>query len=160
MTRLLLDASVWLAALDPDDRYHAAARALVSASEDAGTAAEEHEDEQTCAAADPVTLAALDLTLYEVANVAVVSWRSQADAERLAELIRLACPATLDRVDEERLREAARIASEHDLTVYDAAYVAAARRHDWTLVSCDLKDLVRPGFAIAPDAAPPPKKDR
>ncbi len=152
MSHLLLDASVWLAALDPDDRYHAAAKALVeSTEEEADTGAGEDPGEETVAGASPVTLAALDLTLYEVANVAVVSWRSWADAERLAELIRLACPATLDRVDDERVREAARIAAEHNLTVYDAAHVAASRKHNWTLVSCDLKDLVGPGFAITPD---------
>jgi predicted nucleic acid-binding protein len=163
LSELLLDASVWLAALDPDDRYYAAAKALVvSAGDDGGVAATGHDiieadDAEGDVAEDhPVTLAALDLTLYEVANVAVVRWSSKADAERLVELIRLACPATIDRVDEERMREATKIAAEHGLTVYDAAYVAAARRHDWTLVSCDLKDLVRPGLAIAPDAALPP----
>jgi predicted nucleic acid-binding protein len=155
LSHLLLDASVWLAALDPDDRYHAAAKALVESTEyDAD--AEDDADGEPTADTDPVTLAALDLTLYEVANVAVVSWRSQTDAERLAELIRLACPTTLDRVDEERVREATQIAADHGLTVYDAAYIAAARKHDWTLISCDLKDLVRPGFAVAPDAALPP----
>ncbi len=153
MSHLLLDASVWLAALDPDDRYHAAAKALVeSTGDDADVDPGDDAVEEDTADDGPVTLAALDLTLYEVANVAVVSWRSQADAERLAELIRLACPATLDRVDDERVRAATQIAAEHDLTVYDAAYVAAARKHDWTLVSCDLKDLVRPGLAVAPDA--------
>ena len=160
MNDLLLDASVWLAALDPDDRYYAAARTLVEvtgddADEDTGDDAREDD----LAEDGPVCLAALDLTLYEVANVAVVSWRSQADAERLVELIRLTCAETLDRVDEQRMHEAATIATEHDLTVYDAAYVAAARKYDWTLVSCDLKDLVRPGFAVTPDAAlPAPKK--
>jgi predicted nucleic acid-binding protein len=155
LSRLLLDASVWLAALDPDDHYHAAAKALV---ESAGADTDQEDDagKEATADADPVTLAALDLTLYEVANVAVVSWRSQTDAERLAELIRLACPATLERVDGERVREATQIAADHDLTVYDAAYVAAARKQDWTLVSCDLKDLVRPGLAVAPDAILPP----
>lgn len=157
MSHLLLDASVWLAALDPEDRHHAAAKALVESTEDdADTGPQDDTGEETAADVEPVTLAALDLTLYEVANVAVVSWRSQADAERLTELIRLACPATLDRVDEGRVREASQIAADHGLTVYDAAYVAAARKHDWTLVSCDLKDLVRPGFAVAPDAALPP----
>jgi hypothetical protein len=29
--------------------------------------------------------------------------------------------------------------------------VAAARKHAWTLVSADVKDLVRPGLALAPD---------
>jgi predicted nucleic acid-binding protein len=43
------------------------------------------------------------------------------------------------------------LAAEHRLTAYDAAYVAAARKHDWTLVSADLEDLVKPGFATAPD---------
>jgi predicted nucleic acid-binding protein len=168
LSELLLDASVWLAALDPDDRHYVAAKALVEstaddggaeaggATIDDGGAGDDSGDD--VAKVDPITLTALDLTLYEVANVAVVSWSSQADAERLLELIRLACPATIDRVDEERMREAAKIATEHDLTVYDAAYVAAARRHDWTLVSCDLKDLVRPGLAIAPDAALPPHR--
>jgi hypothetical protein len=31
--------------------------------------------------------------------------------------------------------------------------VAVARRHDWTLVSTDLGDLVSQGLAITPDAA-------
>ena len=162
MSELLLDASVWLAALDPDDRYYAAAKALVVSTGDDGVAAtgddiiEAGDAEGDVAEDNPVTLAALDLTLYEVANVAVVRWSSKADAERLVELIRLACPATIDRVDEERMREATKTATEHSLTVYDAAYVSAARRHDWTLVSCDLKDLVRPGLAITPDVALPP----
>jgi predicted nucleic acid-binding protein len=165
LSELLLDASVWLAALDPDDRYYAAAKALVESTGDDGGAkpggdaiddgGTGEDAEADVVKVDPITLTALDLTLYEVANVAVVSWSSPGDAGRLVELIRLACPATIDRVDEERMREAAKIATEHGLTVYDAAYVAAARRHDWTLVSCDLKDLVRPGLAIAPDAAVP-----
>lgn len=161
LSRLLLDASVWLAALDSDDRYYAAAKTLVESTRDDADAdddadAEDDANEDDPAEDDPITLAALDLTLYEVANVAIVSWRSQADAERVVELIRLACPATLDRVDDVRMRDAMKIATEHDLTVYDAAYVAAARKYDWTLVSCDLEDLVRPGLAIDPDAALPP----
>lgn len=152
---------MWLAALDLDDRFHVASAALVEAAGD--DAAANDVTEGDAANDDPVTLVALDLTLYEVANVAVVSWHSQAHAKRLVELIRLACPATLDRVDEERMHGAAKIATEHNLTVYDAAYVAAAHRQDWTLVSCDLKDLVRPGLAVAPDAvllSPPPEKGR
>jgi len=39
--------------------------------------------------------------------------------------------------------------SEHGLTAYDAAYVAAARKHGWTLESSDLKDLVKPGPTAA-----------
>jgi predicted nucleic acid-binding protein len=54
---LLVDASVWLAALDVDDRHHSDARRILERSADGA-----------------VVLAALDLTLYEIANVAVVSW--------------------------------------------------------------------------------------
>lgn len=133
---LLLDASVWLAALDRDDPYHAAAQQLLEA-----------------AATGAATVAALDLTLYEIANVAVVRWRSPTDAERLAALVMLACPATLERVDEALVRAAAAVAAQHGLTVYDSAYAAAAARRSWTLVSGDLADLVAPGLAISPDAA-------
>ena len=45
------------------------------------------------------------------------------------------------------------VAAEHGLSVYDGAYVAAARRLGAKLVSTDLADLVRPGFAIAPEEA-------
>jgi predicted nucleic acid-binding protein len=45
------------------------------------------------------------------------------------------------------------VAAEHGLAAYDAAYVAAARHHDWTLVSADIADLVSKGLAVAPDAA-------
>lgn len=136
MTALLLDASVWLAALDTDDAEHAAAQAILRAAE-----------------RDGLALAALDLTLYEVANVATVRWRAPQDARRLAELIAAACPDTLERVDPRTLAAAAKLAAERGLTVYDAAYVEAARRRGWTLVSCDLRDLVRPGHALAPGAA-------
>ncbi len=133
---LLLDASVWLAAFDRDDLYHEPAQAILRAS-----------------AEGSIGLAALDLTLYEVATVAVVRWRSPADAERLVDLIGLACADTLERADEALVRQAAVAAADHDLTVYDAAYVVVARERDWKLVSADLNDLVGPGHAVAPDVA-------
>lgn len=137
MSALLLDASVWLAALDSDDRRHDAARGII----ESGGAAK--------------ALAALDLTLYEVANVAAVRWRSIDAAERLVALIELTCADALVRADGELLRAAAQIADAHGITAYDAAYVAAARRHGWTLVSGDVADLVGPGLAVAPDAVAP-----
>lgn len=130
---LLLDASVWLAALDRDDDHHAAARALLEAAGD-GSA----------------TLGALDLTLYEIANVAVVRWRSPSDANRLVQLVGLACPDTVERADGELFERAAEIAAEYKITVYDAAYVAASRRRGWTLVSADFPHLVTPGLAVPP----------
>ena len=42
---------------------------------------------------------------------------------------------------------------EHGLSAYDAAYVAAARRNGWQLVSPDVRDLVSKGLAVTPDAA-------
>lgn len=134
----LLDASVWLAALDRDDTHHASARRLLAA-----------------AASGPLTAAALDLTLYEVANVAVVRWRSRADAETLVRLVHATCPDTLERADPELLERSAAIAAEHGISVYDAAYVAAARRRAWTLVSGDVADLVAPGLAVAPGEVEP-----
>jgi predicted nucleic acid-binding protein len=133
---LLLDASVWLAALDRDDPHHGSAQRLLEAT-----------------ASGTIELAALDLTLFEVANVAVVRWHSQEDAERLVTLVTVACPTTLRRADEALLRAAVQIAAQHDLTVYDGAYVAAAAQQRWTLVSGDLRNLVAPRLAVAPDAA-------
>ncbi|MGI9021374.1 MAG: PIN domain-containing protein [Solirubrobacterales bacterium] len=131
MSGFLLDAGVWLAARDRDDRFHEDARALIGG----GT---------------PLT--ALDLTLYEVANVAAVRWRSAAKARRLVELV-LAAAAPLVLADAELLAEASAAAAQHDITVYDAAYVAAAGRGGSTLVSTDVRDLVRPGLAISPAEA-------
>lgn len=47
--------------------------------------------------------------------------------------------------------DAMKLAGEHQLTAYDAAHIAVARKHAWTLVSADVKDLVKPGLAFAPD---------
>jgi predicted nucleic acid-binding protein len=138
LSALLLDASVWLAALDRDDRFHSSARQLVEGG-----------------AEGDLELAALDLTLYEVANVAVVRWGSRSIARRLVELVQLSCPGTLERVDADLAAEMVTLAEEHGMTVYDAAYVATAARRDWVLVSGDLADLVRPGHAAAPDAVDP-----
>lgn len=130
---LLLDASVWLATADREDRFHKPARALV---------------------ADPTAQrAALDLTLYEVTNVAVRSWRDLGRATRLLRLIATACGDRVVAVDPELALAAAYLADEHGLTAYDAAYVAAARRHGWQLISGDIADLVDRGLAVAPDAA-------
>ncbi len=46
-----------------------------------------------------------------------------------------------------------KVVSEHGLSAYDAAYVAAARRNGWQLVSLDVKDLVSRGLAVTPDRA-------
>jgi predicted nucleic acid-binding protein len=99
------------------------------------------------------SVAALDLTLYEVANVAVVRWRTPPIARDLVRAIRVACGARLVRVDADLVEAAIEIADAEGLTAYDAAYVACARREGWRLISADLGHLVRPGHAVSPDAA-------
>ena len=74
-------------------------------------------------------------------------------ARWLTEIVAARCGDRLVRVDRELIERALAVASEHDLTAYDAAYVAAARRNGWQLVSLDLRDLVSKGLAVTPDAA-------
>lgn len=130
---LLLDASVWIAAKDGGDRYFEASRLL---------------------AVDPARpVAALDLTLYEVANGLGVRQGRRDVARDLCRLIAARCRDGLIAVDEGLIDSGLAIAAEHGLTAYDAAYVAAARRNGWILVSADIADLVSKGLAVAPDAA-------
>jgi predicted nucleic acid-binding protein len=129
----LIDASVWIAIADPHDRYHKAAHAIVA------------EVEQP--------LAALDLTLYEVANVMGSKKGQPREGHFLLRLIAKRCKDNVCAADPDLLESAMELATEFSLTAYDAAYVAAARRRGWTLVSADLADLVSKGLAVAPDTA-------
>lgn len=130
---LLIDASIWIAAATPDNRWGRAASDLIRR--------------------PPRPLAALDLTLYEVANVVGVRDGDPAGAKAIASIIRRRCRDRIAPFDEEQFDSALTAAAEHGLSAYDAAYVAAARRHGWQLVSIDVRDLVSKGLAIAPDAA-------
>jgi predicted nucleic acid-binding protein len=134
MRTQLLDANVWLASSNDRERLHGTARRLLG-----------HP------ASPP--FAALDLTLYEVANVALTRWRSPLRAQRLIRLVRAACPGAIASIDDQLAERAIALAEQHALSFYDAAYVAAADLHGWTLVSGDYKDLVEPGLALSPDAA-------
>jgi predicted nucleic acid-binding protein len=130
---LLLDASVWVLLVDPADPHHRDAVSLIQDRAD--------------------SLAALDLGLYEIGNAIGVK---RGDAREAANVIRLlleCCRERVVSVDAKLMASALEIAAEHGLTAYDAAYVAAARRHGWTLVSTDIVDLVSKGLAVAPDAA-------
>jgi predicted nucleic acid-binding protein len=130
---LLVDASVWIAARDPEDRFRTAARSLVL-----DTA---------------IPVAAMDLTLYEVAN-AMGARKGQLDeARHLLRFLEQRCGEQMVTVESSLLESSLEIAAEHGLTAYDATYVAAARRYGWTLVSADIVDLVSKGLAVAPDAA-------
>jgi predicted nucleic acid-binding protein len=130
---LLLDASVWVAAKDSQDRFFSTARPLVL---------------------DPDRLvAALDLTLYEVANVTGVRWQRRDVAAELCRTIAARCGERIVSVDADLVDSALEITAEHGLTAYDAAYVATARHRGWTLVSTDIADLVSKDLAVTPDAA-------
>lgn len=50
-------------------------------------------------------------------------------------------------------RRAVKLAAAKEITVYDAAYPAAAKLNGWSLVSCDLRDLIGKRLAIDPEAA-------
>jgi predicted nucleic acid-binding protein len=131
VTTLLLDASVLLAAFDPEDDYHESARTLL-------------EDEDTA-------LATLDLARYEVANVAVRAWRAPASvAPLLAVVERLADDGGVVPSTSTLLTRAAELAERHTISVYDAAYAAAADEGGHRLVSCDERDLVSKNLAALP----------
>jgi predicted nucleic acid-binding protein len=130
---LLLDASVFVAAWDLDSPHRAAALGLVLDT------------------ARPA--AALDLTLYEVANVIGATRGDRAAALKVCRSVERRCQEKVVRIDRDLLEAALDAAGEHDLTSYDAAYVAVSRRYDWQLVSVDIRDLVSKGLAITPDAA-------
>jgi predicted nucleic acid-binding protein len=131
VTTLLLDASVLLAAFDPDDQNHDAARALL-------------EDEE-------VALATLDLARFEATNVAVRAWRSpEAVRPLLAAIEQLADDGGVVASTTDLLSRAAEIAKRHSISVYDAAYAAAASHGGHQLISCDKRDLVSRGLAVLP----------
>lgn len=130
---LLLDSGVWVATVNDDDRFELSSRELVA---DAGR-----------------HLGALDLTLYEIANVLGSKRRRPAAATSVCRRVEQRCAAALIQIDVPLIEKTAAVAVEHSLTAYDAVYVAVARRHDWTLVSTDIRDLVSRGLAITPDAA-------
>jgi predicted nucleic acid-binding protein len=131
VTTLLLDASVLLAAFDPEDDHHKPARGLLKN--------------------DEVTLATLDLARYEVANVAVRAWRAPESVMPLLAVIeRLADDGGVLLSSDTLLSKAAEIAERHTISVYDAAYAAAAGEGGHRLISCDQRDLVSKGLATLP----------
>jgi predicted nucleic acid-binding protein len=131
VSTLLLDASVILAAFDSDDGLHGPSQTLL---------------------ANPnVTLTTLDLARYEVANVAVRGWCELGRVAPLLEAIdRISGDGGVMLSTTTLLSSAAKLADEHSISVYDAAYVAAADQAGGTLVSCDIRDLVSKGLASSP----------
>ncbi len=129
---VLLDSGVWIASRLAHDRFNQSAFELVLDT------------------ALPAT--ALDLTLYEIANVIGSRRGDLRMLGRIYRSVERRCMSIV-RVDAHLVEVTAAIAIEYGLTAYDAAYVAVARRFDWQLVSTDIRDLVSKGLAITPDAA-------
>jgi predicted nucleic acid-binding protein len=133
VTGWFLDASVLLAAEDSDDANHSDARRLLEG---------------------PGPLTTLDLAFYEVTNVAIAAWKDIAAARRLGGLIAaVADDGGLHRVEPSLLEAAAQLAQAHGISIYDAAYVAAAKAARAPLVSCDVRDIVARGLGRLPAAA-------
>ena len=130
----LVDASVWVAAVMPQHPQHVQADRFLR---------------------EGPPLVVLDLTVYEVANVVARNYGELDLARRLVHgLFRGSARPPLQ-ADVTLFEDGLNLISEHGLTAYDAAYVAAARRNGWQLVSLDLRDLVSKGFAVTPDAVYP-----
>lgn len=94
--------------------------------------------------------AVLDLTRYEIANAATVKWGDPEAASRLLTQIDISCVGRIVQSDSELIGAATRLAARHQISVYDAAYVAASQSLRWPLVSCDVRDLVSNGLAVLP----------
>ncbi len=140
MNLWLLDASILLASEDLDDDHHRDSRRLLEGN-------------------DP--LATLDLAFYEVTNVAIRSWHDSSAAHRLrSRVAAVGDDGGLVRADAALLESAVGIADENGITVYDAAYVAAARAVEGQLVSCDVRDLVSRGLAFLPGDAVKRRSER
>jgi predicted nucleic acid-binding protein len=95
-----------------------------------------------------LALRTTSLAIYEVGNVLIrhSGWPASDIASAL-KLLRRTCgdPIALTDADESRV---AALALEHDLTFYDASYVAIAQRTRRKLLSAD-RDLLEPGLAVA-----------
>ncbi len=96
-----------------------------------------------------VALRILDLTPYEIGNallcgrLGVPAGRVGAVLDALSNLCPTIAPTSED------FGEAATLAEEHQLTLYDAAYAAVARRRGAQLVTLDRK-LLRAGLGRRP----------
>jgi predicted nucleic acid-binding protein len=96
-----------------------------------------------------VVLHVLDLTFYELGN-ALLRGRARASAEQTATVLaalREICPTIIPERDD--LALASELAAEHELTLYDAAYAAVAKRRDAPLVTFD-RELLAAGLGIRP----------
>jgi predicted nucleic acid-binding protein len=91
----------------------------------------------------------VDLAVYEVGNVLVraLHWSADDVADQLDDLLAI-CGTPLV-LSQQWLRHAAALATEHNLSFYDAAWAAAALGLDIPLISADAR-LIDTGLAESP----------
>ncbi len=96
-----------------------------------------------------VALSILDLTPYELGDALIRGWAA-VGAEQVAtvlEALAAVCPKIVTTTED--LSDAARLAEEHNLTLYDAAYAAGARRRGAHLATLD-RELLEAGLGRRP----------
>ena len=97
-----------------------------------------------------VVLHVLDLTYYEVGNT-LMRGRAQASPEQTAIVLKALRDICLTITpDDDDLALTTELVAEHNLTVYDAAYAAVARRRRALLVTLDQQLLIA-GLGMSPD---------
>lgn len=91
----------------------------------------------------------VDFAVYEVGNVLVraLHWSADDVADQLDDLLAI-CGTPLV-LTQQWLRHAAALATEHNLSFYDAAWAATARGLDVPLISADAR-LIDAGLAESP----------
>ena len=105
------------------------------------------------AGAEKLELRMLDPTLYEVGNVIVRAWDAALSVhERALRALEALCGEPIVPTLDDHLAAAA-LAMKEGITVYDAMYVAVARRLGVPLLSLDERDLLGHELAISPTAA-------
>ena len=98
-----------------------------------------------------VTAYVLDLTTYEIANALLRGRRAGANAvAAVLDALAGVCPVL--GLDSGAVADATSLAERHDLTFYDAACAAVARRRNALLVTGD-RELLRAGLGRTPSDA-------
>jgi len=88
----------------------------------------------------------LDLTLYEVANAAIIEARRGVirEPQRLVKAVsRLAEYLSIIRIEAKDLEAISKLAEELDLTAYDSAYIHYARKYKAKLLTNDKEILMK-----------------
>lgn len=129
---LLVDASVWVAAIDTDDPGSTASYELIRRAE--------------------IDRATIDLACLEVTN-ALSRRCSASTAKATLQLMRWSTRGRTVSLSESELDHLGEVVSRTGLSAYDGAYVVVAASRRWQLVSLDRRDLVEPGWAITPERA-------